>query len=358
MKPRLLLFIAAACLLSGGAAAAGDAERQIESLQAQIQQREAEIAALRQKIVAVQRQQRSQTDTTTPVSPRRPDTQSSPRTAAAVRSVPRPAPTAKAQNADEDKVLATALETALVRQGGRVLSQGAIEVEPELSYFYDEPVRGQRRDTFDAALTARVGLPWATQVELRLPYVLSDRWTGVGTSSGIGDIRLGLTNELVSEREWIPALLAFAQWRTTTGDINRNPPTGFGQNAVQVGLTTVKRQDPIVLFGSLSYTANLGSAHLRSGSRRDLGDIFGGRLGTFLSVTPDTSLMLAVTADSFSATRVNGQRVTTSDRLEGVLEIGAATTIGRDLFLNVTTGIGVTPAAPNFSLIVSVPYRF
>jgi hypothetical protein len=28
--------------------------------------------------------------------------------------------------------------------------------------------------------------------------------------------------------------LASSQWRTTTGSVNRNPPTGFDQNAVQV----------------------------------------------------------------------------------------------------------------------------
>jgi hypothetical protein len=261
--------------------------------------------------------------------------------------------------ADEEEMLSSALESALVRQGGRVLSRGTVEIEPEVSFFYDEPIRGQRRDHFSAALTARFGLPWSMQAEVRIPYVLTDRWTGVGTSSGIGDIRLGLTKEMVAEREWVPALLAFAQWRSTTGDINRNPPTGFGQDAVQFGLNAVKRQDPIVLFGSLGYTANLGSgARLRSGSRLDNGDVFGGRLGSFLSVTPDISLLLAVSANSFSADRFDAVRSTASDRLRGVVEIGAAATIARGLFLNVTAGIGVTPAAPDFALTVSLPYRF
>jgi hypothetical protein len=41
-----------------------------------------------------------------------------------------------------------------------------------------------------------------------------------------------------------------------------------------------------------------------------------------------------------------------------VVDVSATTTIGRGLFLNVTAGIGVTPAAPNFALTISVPYRF
>ena len=74
--------------------------------------------------------------------------------------------------------------------------------------------------------------------------------------------------------------------------------------ALQFGITASKRQDPLVLFGSVSYIANLGTAHLRSGSRVNAGDVFGGRLGAFLAATPDTSLLLAIAANSFSADRV------------------------------------------------------
>jgi hypothetical protein len=81
-------------------------------------------------------------------------------------------------------------------------------------------------------------------------------------------------------------------------------------------------------------------------------------VGAFLSVTPDTSLSLAVSANSYAADRFDTLRSATSDRLRGVVEIGSATTIGRNLFLNVTAGIGVTPAAPDFALTISVPYRF
>jgi hypothetical protein len=342
-------------LTNTATAAAEDLSPQVNALRAELRQREAELAALRRQIVVLQRQGRRASTASAP-----PSQQSSappPAPAQAAFAPARPA-TPEGSGRDEDEVLASALESALVRQGGRVLSRGTVEVEPELSYFYDEPARGQRRDNYGAALTVRLGLPWSMQAELRVPYIINDRWTGVGTASGVGDVRVGLTKELLAEREWRPSLLAFAQWRTTTGDINSSPPTGFGQNALQLGLTAVKRQDPIVLFGSLFYTANLGSALLRSGSRLDSGDVIGGRLGAFLAVTPDTSLLLAASANSFSADRFDGVRSAASDRLRGVLEIGAVTTIGRGLFLNITAGIGVTPAAPNFALTVSIPYRF
>jgi hypothetical protein len=47
-----------------------------------------------------------------------------------------------------------------------------------------------------------------------------------------------------------------------------------------------------------------------------------------------------------------------SDRLQRVILLGSATTLGRGLFLNVTAGIGITPSVPHLSLTVPLPYRF
>lgn len=273
---------------------------------------------------------------------------------AAAPSAPR---RAESVGGDDDE-LARALESSLVRQGGGVLRPGTWELEPELSYFYDEPGGNRRRDHFGLALTGRIGLPGAMQAELRLPYVLSDHWSGVGNSSGVGDIRISLTKELIAGTERSPSLLVFAQWRTSTGDINSNPPTGFGQQAIQVGLSTVKRQDPVVLFGSLFYTANVGDAHLRSGARLDAGDVFGGRLGAYLAATPDTSLYVGVAFNSNDEDSFNGRQIDASSHLSSVVELGTTTVIGRGRFLNVTAGFGATSAAPKFLLTVSLPFRF
>jgi hypothetical protein len=268
------------------------------------------------------------------------------------------APGGAAGKGVEDDELARALESSLVRQGGSVLRSGAWELEPEFSYFYDEPTGNRRRDNFGLAITGRVGLPGALQAELRLPYVVSDHWSGVGHSSGLGDIRLALTKELIPGTDRAPSLLVFAQWRTRTGDIKSNPPTGYGQQAIQFGLSTVRRQDPVVLFGSLFYTANVGDAHLRDGARLDAGDVFGGRLGAYLAATPDTSLYLGVAFNSNDEDRFNGRPIDGSSHLSSVVELGSTTVIGRGRFINIAAGIGVTSAAPKFSLTVSLPLRF
>jgi hypothetical protein len=320
--------LALACALS---AAATD-ENSVEVLQRLLRERDEEISRLRRQVDELR--------SSHPIAPRPTDSEA---------AIPA---------AGEDDELAGALESALVRQGGRVLPRGTYEIEPQISYFYDEPVSAQRRDSWIGALDVRAGLGSGWQVELRLPYVIRDRWTNVGTSSGAGDVRLGVTTEILAEREGRPAVLLFAQWRTTSGDINRIPSTGFDQDALQAGLTLTKRQDPVVLYGSVSYTENFGTARLANGSDYSSGQVLGARLGAYLAATPDTSLFSGVSLHSSSGDSINGARLPETDRLLGMFELGTTTVIGRGKFLNITASLGFTSAAPRFGLAVSLPIRF
>ncbi|MBP2315623.1 transporter [Azospirillum soli] len=299
----------------------------VAELEHQLRDRDAEIAALRQQL----------------------GSNNLPREQAAA---PRPPSSGQpASNVPEEET-SRALEQALVRQGGSVLARGTVQVEPELSYVYSEPTKGFRRDTFGSAGTVRVGLPWDMQADLRVPVVIHDRLKQGGTSAGLGDISLGLTKSVVVERDYVPELLVFGNWQAPTGRSDAIPPTGSGAHAVQAGVTAVKRKDPVALYGSLSYTWNGRSSDF------DYGDTLGGTLGVILAATPDTSILADVNLNSHFASRVGGQAITQSDRLIGTFELGAATVMGRDLLLNVTAGVGFTPAAPDFRLTVSLPKRF
>lgn len=358
---RPLTLATAACLATSGAAA-GAGPTAVDDLRLRLQQREAEIVELRRQLDALRQRQPAavpgglpEETSEAPAAPRSP-----PSAGAAVARTASPASSQRPTGVDEadDDELSGALESSLVRQGGRVLSWGTVEVEPELSYIYDEPDRGSRRDQVRAAVTVRLGLPRAFQAELRLPYTVHDRWMGVGTSKGLGDVRVGLTKELLAERESVPAVLAFGYWRRRTGDLERTPPTGTGQDAFQVGLTMTKRHDPVVLFGALSYTAHLGTARFEAGSRARWGDVLGARLGAVLAATPDVSLVYGVSFNSSASSHLNGERMQGSDRLAGVAELGTAIVLARGVFFNLMAAIGVTPAAPRFGLTMSLPVRF
>jgi hypothetical protein len=260
------------------------------------------------------------------------------------------------EQADPNELTVGLLESALVRRGARLLPPGRMEFEPEVSYFYDEPIETVRRDHAGLAATLRIGLPGAMQADIRAPLVLRDRLSGLGRSSGLGDVTVALTRQLMLERSSAASPFAALEWRAPTGDVNSFPATGFGQHAVRAGVTLLRRHDPVVLHGHLSYVVNLGEARLHDGMRMDSGNVLGGQLGFFLVATPDTSLFANIALNSSSADRFDGHRLEFTDRLSGLVEIGAATALGRGRFLNVAAGIGFTPAAPKIVLTLSMPF--
>jgi hypothetical protein len=317
MKILLLLIIVAQI-----SACAAARDRRIAELERQLAERDKEIAMLR-------RQGRPPgAETAEPVVPAKED---------------------RPTDAAED--LTQALERALVVQGGSLLPAWTVQIQPELAYTYSER-DDQRRDTFVSSVTLRSGLPWELQAELFVPYVAYDRLREMGSSSDLGDINLGLSKRLLREAEYVPELLVTARWKTTTGKDGGQVPTGTGAHAIQATVTAVKSKEPIVLFATPSYI------HQFASDDTDYGDIVGIRLGLLLAATPDTSLILDVDVNSSFATRVGGFEIDDSDRVSGVIELGLATILTRNTFLNITAGIGFTSAAPDFRLATSLPITF
>jgi hypothetical protein len=333
-------------------------------LRRQIQEREAEITALRQQVEQLRTQQlNTPSPSGMPQASAQPIAQTRP--AAPAKDQPQSVgePTVGSSNTamrfgSDDDELASALESSLVRQGAAVLSPGVIEVQPELNYFYDEPNTGKRRDSFGAALALKRGLPLSLQLEAYIPYTIHDRISGSGSSSGIGDVTLGLTKQLLRDQKGQPTLLLFGRWRIPTGDIDRTPATGYGQHGIQIGATLTKRMDPVLLLSGLSYTLNPGSAHLQDGTRIKAGNSFGVRAGVNLAATPDISLYWGLSYFTSGADRVNGERVDFTDRARAYLDLGGTTVVGRGRFLNLGVSLGVTPAAPRVSINASLPFRF
>jgi hypothetical protein len=134
-------------------------------------------------------------------------------------------------------------------------------------------------------------LAWSSQLDVAVPYsfIQEERATGGSSKrrhSGLGDVQLGLTKQLLSERGWLPDLLTTINWKSKTGGSD----IGSGLYAIQAGLTAVKRRDPLAFFGSVAHTWNLSER--QSGNDVDEGNTVGVRLGTLLATSPDTSCAL------------------------------------------------------------------
>jgi hypothetical protein len=278
-------------------------------------------------------------------------------------------PTGRSDDAPPgDEETSRALERTLVREGGLVLPPGSIEIEPRYTYTYRssdalglvnvngaEIVAQQdvKHDTSDVSLNLRMGLPWTSQLDFRLPYTFDWQETVTAASerrrrrrSGWGDIELGLTKQLIQERGWIPDVLTAVNWKTKTGDSD----IGTGFHEIQGALTAVKRRDPLAFFGTISHAWSLSRNDV------DLGNTVGLRFGTILATSPDTSLRFSLEMNRSARTKIDSSKIPGSDTVDSLFEFGLATIVFPRTLLDLTAGIGLTSDSPDFRLGVSLPF--
>lgn len=263
---------------------------------------------------------------------------------------------------DESPDSNRALERALVREGGLLLSDGAIELEPSFVVSHSSGDGGFRRNSFGPGLTLRTGLPWRSQVEVSLPYVF-ERIRDVGGSThsdGIGDLSLAASHQFLAERDNWPSLVGSLSYQSATGrntSYEQGPLVALGSGfpSLQASLIGLKRLDPLVFFGSLSATRfrerDKGGASIRPGN------IYGLRFGTALATAPATSLRTAFSINVLDKTRINGAKVPTED-VNAFLELGGSAVLTPSTAIDILFAAGLTHNTPDFRLMVSVPVRF
>jgi hypothetical protein len=265
-------------------------------------------------------------------------------------------PAAGAPPSAEDDERGRALERALMQQGGLLLRRGTYELQPELAYAHWDRTRGLLRDEAGAALTVRAGLPGEAQFQVRVPYL---RVSAQGASeTAFGDVSLALSKEFVHETRQSAGVIGSLGWTTNTGKdaLSGGVPTGSGFNQLTAELLAIKRLDPLMFFGGVSYTAAL--PRRVAGTDVRPGDLVGLRFGSILAASPETALTMGLNLGFAGATRLNGQRLPGSSSVLGTLQLGVSTVLTRDAVLNLTTDIGVDGNVPNFRLTAGIPIRF
>jgi hypothetical protein len=329
------LWVGALCLLLSSPLLA----QTVDELRRQMAEKDAEIMELRERIRVLERE-------VTPVRVEH---------ARAARSA--------ADEIDEDSN--RALERALVRERGLLLSPGAVELEPNFVYSHqNDGALGFRRDSFGPGLALRVGLPGRSQLELGLPYVVERRRDRTDTTraEGIGDFNIGIAHQIVAESPSMPGLIGAISYQASAGrntlfDNTTTPVAlGSGFDSAQGTLTTIKRLDPLVLFGSYSFTHNVAAT--KNGTRIDPGNSHALRFGTALATGPETSLRAAFNLTFFDKTKFGDTTIPGSDDPMGLLELGGSVVLTRSTALDVLVGLGVTRNAPDFRITVALPIRF
>lgn len=374
-------FVAAVLVLFGGvsAAHAQAGGKSVQQLEEELARRDSVISDLQRRVQALEEKWGTAGGVTGPTSSA---------SAPAPRTPTPPASTtekAVGEGIDEE-LLARALERSLVLTRGILLPRGQREIEPGLQYDYTRrsglgivgtavASRDIRRENYVASLGLRAGLPWASQLELTIPYgyqKIESITGGVGATSddtGIGDIKLGISKQLLAERGGRPGLIGNVTWQRSTGDSNlavlTNPAVGLlapstslgaGFDSLQTTLTAVKRMDPLVFLGSLSHSFNRSTT--LGGASVDPSDTNSGTFRTILAASPDVSLRAGFSLARTGNTKLNGVPIPGSRQTIGLVELGGSVVLTRRVLLDLTIGAGLTEDSPDLVLGVSLPIRF
>jgi hypothetical protein len=278
----------------------------------------------------------------------------------------------------DEEAAERALERTLVITGALLLPYGQVEIQPSFSYSRREqsaPVllsragrqfvaeQNVRRDILDGDLFLRLGLPFDAQLEFNVPYrsIERENVAEVGFAvldktstegAGFGDVRLGLAKTLLRERHWWPDLIARITWDADSGETDDGILLGSSFNELLGSLTMIKRQDPLVFFGSGSYGVSLEKNDITPG------DQLGFSLGVFLAASPETSLRAFLNQTFVDNVEIGKRVIDGTDQVIGTLNFGASSIVGRGKFVDLTAGIGLTDDAPDYSVGLSFVMRF
>lgn len=272
-----------------------------------------------------------------------------------------------------------ALERSLTRAGALLLSPGILELEPGFRFARQEDsapsllmmdggfVAGETElnaNSLTADLGIRLGLPWDSQLEFGLPY----RWRTVESvnkigfapiessnqsGAGLGDLRIGFAKTLLREGLWRPDIVGRIVWDTDSGELeDSGVPLGGGFNELRVSLMAIKRQDPIVFVGDLSYEHSFEEGRIQPGSA------ISAAFGSYIALSPETSMRFLFTGGYQYETELGGVKVAGSDRTVASFIIGGTTLLVPGLSMNLAAEIGLTEEADDFAISMSFPFRF
>ncbi|HZZ11224.1 MAG TPA: hypothetical protein VFE79_11095 [Paraburkholderia sp.] len=254
-----------------------------------------------------------------------------------------------------------------------------------------------------ADLDTRYGLTDRISVDVDVPYIYRHSNFIVGGAGGaastlsdasvnsnaIGDVNFGIYYQFLKETNSLPDVVGSLRIKAPTGTSpfgekvvqvdtdNTNLvaptklPTGTGFWNITAGVSLLKTYDPVVLFGSLSYTYNLARSFADISSVQGqtepatvkLGDIvqFGGGVALAFSDKDSASISYTMALEPESKTRAPGgsySKVPGSETTAAALNFGLNHVVNKHLTINGAVSVGLTPDAPNFVVGVRFPYTF
>lgn len=251
-----------------------------------------------------------------------------------------------------------ALEQALVQQGSSVLPPGTAQIVPGASWSHSgSSAFGSESNFYVTGLAARYGMQNGFMASVSVPYVVHSE-NAFGSNSGLGDISVSLSKQLLARTRAQPSLIASIGYTAPTGEdpFEADVSTGAGFHSLSGTISAVKSADPVAFYGDLSYAYSFSRSV--GGNELQPGGLFGLRLGSSLAATPEIALNLGMSFGFSAKNEVEGVSIAGSDRTIGTVDLGAGIILNRNTYLSIFGRAGVTEDAPDLTIGVALPIRF
>ena len=258
-------------------------------------------------------------------------------------------------------------------------------------------------DIFTSDLTLRYGVSDKFFVDASIPFLYRTsnfRSGGAGgaanapvetrvSDQGLGDISIGASYQILAETARRPNLVVSGRVKLPTGQqpfgidfvevegsegnlqVPRSLATGSGVWGASLGISALKTMDPMVVFGSINYFRNFergfGDIDENPGDqpgRVSIGNAFQFGAGLAYALNETSSISMSYSQRLVGRSRLKldtaeaFQRVVGSQANIGLVNLGATFSLGRNLSLITTVGIGLTDDSPDMVVGIRLPYRF
>ncbi len=280
------------------------------------------------------------------------------------------------------------IERTLQDKGSVLLPKGTLQIEPSFSWAHfssnrlnitgfsilpilvvgDVSTESVKRDIFIETLALKYGAFNNFQAEIKFPFKgqynrITDRSENEGNTSGttgIGDIEFGISRQIGWEHGLMPDLIAAFNVKTPSGKdpFSHSIGLGTGHWAVRGSLIAAKSSDPVVIFGSLSYTANLEETFDAPNGTINPGDNLGYSLGTAIALSYQTAINFSFNHSISQKLKQNDAIVRGTFLNVASLKTGFNWAINEKSSVNFGISFGVTEDAPDVVLDLRFPHIF
>ncbi|MEJ2643266.1 MAG: hypothetical protein P8010_27325 [Desulfosarcinaceae bacterium] len=290
----------------------------------------------------------------------------------------------------------TSREKEILSAAGRqytLLTRNAFGIEYNLNYTYysTDTIRDyeeatsivvEERDnhTLKNSLLFEYALLNNITLNVNAPFVYKYDRTGRDDEmevTDIGDVSGGFQYQPLRSKGGRPAFIFFGNytfpWGRSPYEINPDTElaTGQGYTSAQGGFSLSKTIDPIMAYGSASYTYNFPVEHLhqirrvgdemKSLYKVEPGDRVDGSLGFGLALSYNVSLNTSFQYSYYFGSHYtwnDGTTSRTANTTGAMVSIGTGWRISPRTIVNLKVGMGLTQNDPDFTFSLRIPFEF